>query len=607
MKWYVRGGTAKFRAFLRELSGEGDEFTVSRDLEGVLPCSGPEHICFLLPDYEAGERSIPCRSTRWIDAVRGLLAAGTRLYVENYAARDYLHAELMQAQVMGDSRHLFQEYIVRNGEILQSRDGFFFPGVKRGGQLEAVLTDCVGTHRVVREGTYAFPVLLKNGEETHFSALTDLSRFDPLFRRPYGRWEKLFEELFSGLTGVPPERCCAAFEKVFPDPVALSPGNTPERLVRRALEWHFRAGLLPSPEGDGGMFEMIQSADLTLRRNLRTDSTLLTGAFFASAGAFLHKEGLVRTGCALADFLLDRGIQRPDGLCKWMDNTPSVWASDCGRDGLALWQLYKITKKERYRSAALRLADGLLDWLAADGLCCGTFAGSRFPENAGSTDNPVFYGEMTAFLLQLGREKYARAALRAIRQIGEKFPQVAPFGFSGNFTFSRWLLMLSAAQYHSGEDFSRPINEALAFFAALQEPCGGVRETPIRLEKHPEAGIAMGDGSDCIADLLYCNNFLLNALSILRRLPSARRGRIERAVVENMYGKLRSFWLERQISSPDPRLDGGWMRAFDMTSGEYYGFNKDLDWGAYCIMAGWVMGFVPMVFLEERGGRSFFF
>ena len=607
MKWHVWGGTARFRAFLRELRADGDEFTVSRDPDDVLPCAGPEHICFLLPAYEEGARNIPCGSTSWIDAVRGLLASGTRFYVENYAARDYLHAELMQAQVMGDPRHLFQEYIVRNGEILQARDGFYFPGVKRGGRLEAVLADCVGTHRVVREGSYAFPVLLKNAEGTLLSALTDLSRFDPLFRRPYGRWEKCFEELFSDLTGVPPERCRAAFEKVFPDPIALSPGNTPERLVRRALEWHFRAGLLPSPEGNEGMFEMIQSADLTLRRNLRTDSTLLTGAFFASAGAFLREEKLLRTGCALADFLLDRGIQRPDGLCKWMDNTPSVWTSDCGRDGLALWQLYKVTQDERYRGAALRLADGLLEWLAADGLCCGTFAGDRFPEGAKSTDNPVFYGEMTAFLFQLGKEKYTKAALRVLRRIGEKFPQVAPFGFSGNFTFSRWLLMLSAAQYHSGEDFSGQIEEALAFFSALQEPCGGVRETPIRLEKHPEAGIAMGDDSDCIADLLYCNNFLLNALSILRNLPPARRGCIDRESVEKMYGKLRSFWLERQISSPDPRLDGGWMRAFDMDSGEYYGLNRDLDWGAYCIMAGWVMGFVPMVFLEERGGRSFFF
>jgi len=28
--------------------------------------------------------------------------------------------------------------------------------------------------------------------------------------------------------------------------------------------------------------------------------------------------------------------------------------------------------------------------------------------------------------------------------------------------------------------------------------------------------------------------------------------------------------------------------------GEWYGLNKDMDWGAYCIMGGWVMGYVPL-------------
>ena len=49
------------------------------------------------------------------------------------------------------------------------------------------------------------------------------------------------------------------------------------------------------------------------------------------------------------------------------------------------------------------------------------------------------------------------------------------------------------------------------------------------------------------------------------------------------------------------------MRGYDMQLNEYYGLNKDLDWGSYCIMAGWVMAFVPMVFLTEEYGESFFF
>ena len=48
------------------------------------------------------------------------------------------------------------------------------------------------------------------------------------------------------------------------------------------------------------------------------------------------------------------------------------------------------------------------------------------------------------------------------------------------------------------------------------------------------------------------------------------------------------------------------MRAFDMHLGEYYGLNLDMDWGACCIMGGWVMAFIPLVLLYEDSPESFF-
>ena len=38
----------------------------------------------------------------------------------------------------------------------------------------------------------------------------------------------------------------------------------------------------------------------------------------------------------------------------------------------------------------------------------------------------------------------------------------------------------------------------------------------------------------------------------------------------------------------------------------YYGLQLDRDWGPYCIMAGWTMGIIPLVLLEESGANSFF-
>ena len=81
---------------------------------------------------------------------------------------------------------------------------------------------------------------------------------------------------------------------------------------------------------------------------------------------------------------------------------------------------------------------------------------------------------------------------------------------------------------------------------------------------------------------------------------------MDQALAGEMYRRLTSFVLDIQIDTGDRRLDGGWMRAFDMEHHEYYGLNKDKDWGAYCIMAGWVTGFIPLVLLNQLGAPSVF-
>ena len=99
--------------------------------------------------------------------------------------------------------------------------------------------------------------------------------------------------------------------------------------------------------------------------------------------------------------------------------------------------------------------------------------------------------------------------------------------------------------------------------------------------------------------LLYCNDYVFAALSVLREKTDEPR-------VERMYRQLKSFLLNVQIVSEDKRFNGAWMRAFDMDYGEYYGLLRDLDWGPYCIMAGWTMGIIPLVLLDELFSKHFF-
>ena len=104
--------------------------------------------------------------------------------------------------------------------------------------------------------------------------------------------------------------------------------------------------------------------------------------------------------------------------------------------------------------------------------------------------------------------------------------------------------------------------------------------------------------TDRIADVLYCNSQVLSATTQLLEMPAERRGKVEMEKVRALNAGLRRFFLDAQIASDDPRLDGGWMRAFDAAAGEWYGLNKDMDWGAYCIMGGWVMGYVPLALMQ---------
>ena len=85
------------------------------------------------------------------------------------------------------------------------------------------------------------------------------------------------------------------------------------------------------------------------------------------------------------------------------------------------------------------------------------------------------------------------AALLTVDKIMGKFPDVTPFGYSDNFTYCRFLVMLACAQRVPGRDYSKAINHVLDFFARHARPCGGIEEAPIRLLDDDEASVGFGD------------------------------------------------------------------------------------------------------------------
>ena len=164
--------------------------------------------------------------------------------------------------------------------------------------------------------------------------------------------------------------------------------------------------------------------------------------------------------------------------------------------------------------------------------------------------------------------------------------------------------MLAVLHQVAAEDCSEKVNLVLEELENLQHASGGICEPEIKLVVHDEAGVGIGDGSDRIADLLYVNNYVFAALGILKRTRNPFTIDVQRAT--RIHSRLLEFLLNVQIRETDGRFNGGWMRAYDLEHNEYYGLNKDKDWGASCIMGGWVMGYIPLAIMHELGEMSLF-
>jgi hypothetical protein len=567
------------------------------------------------------------------------------LYVENYDAGDYTDSMVFGLIADAAERHFFTEYVVGvnawqarlpDGNVLQARGSYFYPGrammyhahasCKHAVLLEA--TDCVGTHKVFREGTVSYPVLVQH-DRFHAAAM-NLSQFDPLKQLPFFRWRAVFALLFAEVLKVSPKRVEVAFDAVW-QPIqtrgitrkrsgALRPADL-EQAVERAVSWHLHSGVMPERSGRKGCFEMIRSQNLRVRANLRMDAQLLAGLLLTMQGIRKSDRACRRRGEALVRHMLDAGIQvergYAKGFFKWFedfgDGPDVVYANDTPRGGLVMLKMQALTGQAEYLDRATALGDAILHWLGEDGrhnVCFKISAVQSMRElwTKGKSEDPRFYAEMAAFLLQLhrvtAREAYRDAVLKFARPMVACFPDLKAESFSANFLYGRFLLMACCLQEMLGEDCSRQINLVLDHLERLQHPSGGIAEPAIRLLRGAEAGVGIGDGSDAIADLLYCNNFSLCALGILVR--TRHPFTVNMAQARALHRNLLRFLVNAQIVSDDPRLDGGWMRAYDLAHREYYGLNKDKDWGPYCIMGGWVMGYIPLAFLHELGEPALF-
>ena len=551
---------------------------------------------------------------------------GVPVYAEMYDAGDYNSAMLFGMVTESVERGFYDEYLVWDGALLQARCQTYLPGRLRNGKLLVGIENCIGSHTPVIPATKTFPAIVEYGSFV-YSAIR-LSAFDRLTMLPHSRWCALYGEVFSRILNVSKEQVEAAFRAVWKEQMLAGKENTVKAAVERAVNWHFDSGLFQDPTGSNGCYEMIRSYDLQLRHNHRVDVMLLTAALFSSAGKYLSRPELADCAKQLTDHCFRLGLQETDGANKgifhWYETFglegAQCYSSDNGRDGMAMLCLYRLTGDENYFNSAKTLADAYIKW--TDG--APYFKTPSFTLSNGTLDTlkptdplidaPVFYEGMAIVLANIyrmtGDTRYQAQLKRTADAMYAQYPNYsASFSpLTKSFLYSRLITVLCAAQEIGCGDYSDIINELLDFFQSLQSPCGGIQESELVMSDetftHPEFSVSMGSRHDNIIDILYCLNNLLGCFSLIGSMTNPGSIYVEKTA--DLQKKLVRFTLNIQLTEADKRLCGGWMRAFDMQTHSYFGVNKDRDWGAYCIMGGWVMGMIPLLLMAEDGMPSIY-
>lgn len=482
------------------------------------------------------------------------------------------------------------------GELLEW-SGAMLRGFHFDSDVQLSFSDYQNTHQSEQRGERAHPGLLirKLGSGIiAYSAFSLFSCSQPETLRPYIRWVPFIQHL-ADITGIP-------FQQWEPF-MSLAGEVTAEQAVDANYSWFISSKMLPEANGSAGVFENIHSVTAQLSPDRRPDCHAHTALMLHLYGRWKKDEQLLEASDRMMHYLFDHGYQDMDpaspsyGFFKWYD-FPSQYPHQLFTDDNAwvcfvLLYLYRKTGEELYRERGMLVAKGLLATQRQDGLRANVLIRSALAEtgNQGAAElepslNPHFESITHAAFIQAylvtGEEDYLEKALIGSRKLIAKWDELK-FMYSRTSGVTRLVLPLGFLSKHddSGE-IEAGLRKTMDYLAAHQHRLGGVEEAdnpdPDRFGQE-DAGVYIENGEG-IADQLYTNNFLvMNSWEAWRATGNPQ--------YKEIFDEVSRFMRSIQIRSEDARYNGGWMRAFDLNKGEYFGNNGDTGWGPYCMESGW--------------------
>lgn len=369
-------------------------------------------------------------------------------------------------------------------------------------------------------------------------------------------------------------------------------------VLDRNIRWFLRSGVMPKADGSQGVYNQrciawFDGGPLeSLPSPYRVDCNAESALAFYLYGKLTGEERYKRIGENIIDFMLPHQITDPNrpsfGGWPWLYeviNTIYFW-DDNTRTALCLLYLYKDTGKEKFLLPALRTlelcrrvahADGLITRTAVepselDRIGCSAY--KQFQQGIASDFDLLRWFSAYAITGDEEYKKLAENCLRCWRHLST-------------------VRGLPIAYFYTKDEKAKEI--IVNYWRSYLEIPDVKRWGVYRVDAPDFALAYEGDCSitthpdDPLADQLYQTSFLL-----LHAWWSYKA--TGEPVCLEAFHKIGDFLARIQMESEDERIDGAWVRGWDLESWECYGAPYDPNYGPYSAYTGWMNSIIDIAY-----------